>query len=86
MLREVTIYNITTAGSEPAGHAALNFIQGHKIPESVMRKVRDLQWEDFVTATAGVPEDRQKAAWKRRAEVLRWKTIPTVAELAESTI
>ena len=58
-------------------HGALPFIEGEKIPNAVMQKIRDLQFEDFVTATAGATRAQQELAWKRRDVILTWKTVPT---------
>ena len=67
----------TTMGNIAFVHGVLPFIEGAKIPDDIMQKVRDLQFEDFVTATAGATREQQELAWKRRDEILKWKTIPT---------
>jgi len=74
-LRDSTIANV--ADGPRGGHASLRYIEGLEIPESVLKKIRDLQWEDFVTATAGSSKRAQRAAWRRRKKVLNWRTIPT---------
>ena len=78
-LRDSTITNV--ANSPSGGHASLSYIEGREIPKSVLKKIRDLRWEDFVTATAGSSKSAQRAAWERRKEVLNWKTIPTEESL-----
>jgi len=60
---------------------ALDVIEGKRIPEDVLQRIRDMQWEDFITATAGIGTRARNAAWRRRALVLKWKTIPTEEEL-----
>ena len=62
-------------------HAAFKYIEGKQIPQSVLQRIRGVRWEDFVTATAGVSPSAQRAAWARRATVLKWKTIPTIKQL-----
>ena len=46
------------------------------VPLKIQKALKNLVYEDFVTALAGNPKEEVEQAWKRKLEVETWKVIP----------
>lgn len=55
---------------------AYQYVQGRGVPETVRKSLKDLAYEDFVTALAGNPWDEVNKAWERKKVAETWDSIP----------
>jgi hypothetical protein len=65
-------------------NTALQSLRDRRIPLSVQKKLKDLEYADFITAMAGAADKESiDAAWDRKQITETWKSIPSNEDFEE---